>query len=209
MPFIIFLGGALFISLSGVMAPGPLTAVTLGKGSESPHAGVMIAIGHGIVEFPLMLFLFFGLGDIITLPYIKGIIGLAGGIFIIFMGTNMIREIKKVEAGSNSEPYRYSSLVSGIMLSLTNPYFLIWWATVGITLILGSMKFGILGFVIFAIAHWLCDLFWYYLLSSLSFKGSQFFGNRLQKTIFAVCGIALLFFGAKFILDAQKIFTGL
>lgn len=61
-----FLLEASLISLSGVMAPGPLTTVTVGKGSRSPHAGGLVAIGHGIVEFPLMIFIFYGLGVLLT-----------------------------------------------------------------------------------------------------------------------------------------------
>jgi hypothetical protein len=50
-----FLAGAMVISLTGVMAPGPLAAVTVGKGSKAPHAGALVAVGHAVVEFPLMI----------------------------------------------------------------------------------------------------------------------------------------------------------
>jgi threonine/homoserine/homoserine lactone efflux protein len=97
-------------------------------------------------------------------------------------------------------------VVAGILLSLGNPYFLIWWATVGAALILRSVRFGILGFVTFALAHWLCDFLWSYFLSALSFKGGRFFGQKFQKIVFATSGIFLLFFSGKFILGAVKAF---
>lgn len=55
MALLTFLFTAVIISLSGVMAPGPMTTVTISKGSKSPYAGALIAVGHGIVEFPLCL----------------------------------------------------------------------------------------------------------------------------------------------------------
>jgi len=195
-----FLFTAVVISLSGVMAPGPITAVTIGKGNKSPHAGALIAIGHGIVEFPLMVAIFYGLGYLLNSVYAKTAIGLVGGLFLLVMAVNMFRSIKRVEVNPNK--YSRSPLVDGILLSLGNPYFLIWWATIGSVLILRAVNFGRLGFIIFALVHWLCDFFWYYFLSVLSFKGGQFFGKTFQKIVFAVCGIALLFFGGKFILGS-------
>jgi threonine/homoserine/homoserine lactone efflux protein len=194
------------------MAPGPVTAVTVSKGTKSPHAGAIIALGHGIVEIPLMILILYGFGEILKILYIKAIIGLLGGLFLLKMGLGLLQGIKQAKVDSSNDPR--SPLMVGIILSLANPYFLIWWATIGsilifrsITfLIFRSITFGLLGFVIFMILHWSCDFFWCYFLSALSFKGGQFFGKRLQQVLFAICGVFLLFFSAKFIFDAVKIF---
>jgi len=198
-----FLIEAVLISLSGVMAPGPITAVTVSKGTKSPHAGAIIALGHGIVEIPLMILILYGFGEILKIAYIKAIIGLLGGLFLLKMGLGLLQGIKPAKIESSNNPH--SPLMAGIILSLANPYFLIWWATIGSILIFRSITFGLLGFVIFMILHWFCDFFWCYFLSALSFKGGQFFGKRLQQVLFAICGVFLLFFSAKFIFDAVKI----
>ncbi|MHC2994890.1 MAG: LysE family transporter [Candidatus Atribacteria bacterium] len=198
-----FLIEAVLISLSGVMAPGPITAVTLSKGTKSPHAGAIIALGHGIVEIPLMILILYGFGEILKIPYIKAVIGLLGGLFLLKMGLDLLQGIKQAKINSSNDPH--SPLIAGIILSLANPYFLIWWATIGSILIFRSITFGLLGFVIFMILHWFCDFFWCYFLSALSFKGGQFFGKRLQQVLFTICGVFLLFFSAKFIFDAVKI----
>jgi len=204
MAFLIFLFEAVLISLSGVMAPGPITAVAVGRGTESPHAGAVVAIGHGIIELPLMISIFYGLGYLLNLPYVRGVIAFVGGLFLLIMGANMFRSIKQVEVGSSR--YTRSPMMAGILLSLGNPYFLIWWATVGASLILRAAGFGILGFLIFALLHWLCDFLWCYFLSALSFKGGRFFGKRFQKIVFAMCGVFLLFFSGKFMVDAVRVF---
>ena len=198
-----FLLEAVLISLSGVMAPGPITAVTVSKGTKSPHAGAIIALGHGIVEIPLMILILYGFGEILKILYIKAIIGLLGGLFLLKIGLDLLQGIKQAKIDSSNNPH--SPLMAGIILSLANPYFLIWWATIGSILIFRSITFGLLGFVIFMILHWFCDFFWCYFLSALSFKGGQFFGKRLQQVLFLICGIFLLFFSSKFIYDAAKI----
>lgn len=203
MSILTFLFEAVLISLSGVMAPGPITAVTIGKGNESPHAGAMVALGHGIIEFPLMISIFYGFGYLLNLVYVKALIGFIGGLFLLFMGINMFHSTKQAKVGSIN--YAYTPMISGIVLSLGNPYFLVWWATVGAALILKSIDFGIFGFLIFALCHWLCDFFWYYFLSIISFKGGKFFGRKFQKIIFTICGVFLLFFSVKFIIDTIRL----
>ena len=198
-----FLLEAVLISLSGVMAPGPITAVTVSKGTKSPHAGAIIALGHGIVEIPLMILILYGFGEILKILYIKAVIGLLGGLFLLKMGIGLLKGIKQTKIDSSKNPH--SPLMAGIILSLANPYFLIWWATIGSILIFRSIAFGLLGFAIFMVLHWSCDFFWCYFLSALSFKGGQFFGNRLQQVLFLICGVFLLFFSSKFIYDAAKI----
>ena len=89
----------------------------------------------------------------------------------------------------------------GIVLSGANPYFLLWWATVGLTLTSQAMEFGILALVLFAMLHWMCDLGWLEVLSLAGFKGSAF-GNRSQKLISVACAVMLLGFGVKFVFDA-------
>ncbi len=204
MSLLAFLVEAVLISLSGVMGPGPMTAVTVGKGSESPYAGALVAVGHGIVEFPLMVFIFYGFGYFLSQSYVKAAIALVGGLFLLVMAVGMFRDIRRAEI--NSTRYSGSAIAAGVLLSLGNPYFLVWWATVGATLILRSVSFGLLGFLLFAVLHWSCDLLWCSLLSAISFKGGQFLGRGFQKVVFAICGVLLLVFGAKFILDAIQVF---
>lgn len=202
MPFLLFLSEAVFISLSGVLAPGPITAVIVGKGNQSPNAGALVAIGHGIVEIPLMVAVFFGVGSLLDSAITRMVIGVAGGFFIIWMGVGMLRNIRQ-EAIEKREDTR-SPIMAGVLFSIGNPYFLIWWVTVGAALIFRSLEFGILGFVALAVGHWLCDLLWDWFLSIISFKGGQFFGNKFQQAIFLISGVMLLFFGARLMVDAIR-----
>ncbi|MCK5095187.1 MAG: LysE family transporter [Spirochaetes bacterium] len=108
MPLPAFLLEAVLISLSGVMSHGPITAVTIGKGSDSPHAGAIVAAGHGIVEFPLMIAIYYGFGQLLNLSYVKSAIGLVGGLFLLYMGISMFLSIKEtveriIECGDYSK----------------------------------------------------------------------------------------------------------
>ena len=93
-----------------------------------------------------------------------------------------------------------SSSPSSVVLTAANPYFLIWWATVGLALATDAVSFGVLAFVLFGILHWLCDLIWLEILSLASYTGTEVLGGRLQQGVLVVCGIMLLGFGAMFLM---------
>jgi threonine/homoserine/homoserine lactone efflux protein len=201
MSVLLFLLNVLGISLSGVLAPGPVTAAAIGMGSRHRLAGVLLALGHGIVEFPLMVLLIFGVGTFLQAPTVGRAIGLIGGGFLIFMAIQMFRGLAKMQA-QDAATARGGPLAAGIVLSAGNPYFLVWWATVGLALITTARDFGAWAFVLFALAHWSCDLVWLTILSWASFKGSTFFGPKAQRTVLAVCAAAMLGFGLYFIAKA-------
>ncbi len=192
----------MLISVSGVMSPGPVTAVAVGRGSESPHAGALVALGHGVVEFPLIAAVAWGFGQLLQAAPAKLGIALVGGVVLVIMGIGMLRS-QHGEQRQESAPHRFP-LVAGILLSAGNPFFLIWWVTVGAALIGRSLEFGVWGVVALALAHWSIDLVWCYLLSALSYRGSRVFGRRVQQVISSLCGIFMLAFGGKYILDAVQ-----
>jgi len=199
MALLLFLLKVVGISLSGALAPGPVTAAAIGMGSSDRFAGVLMSLGHGIVEFPLMVLLLLGVGQLLKLPCVKIVIGLAGGSFLVFLAVQMLRGL----GGSGVEEVQAtgsSPLTAGILLSAGNPYFLIWWATVGLALITTARSsFGLWAFGLMAMAHWLCDLVWLTALSWASFEGSVLLGPTGQRIVLAICAAAMLGFGLYFI----------
>ena len=203
-----FLAKAVVISLSGVLAPGPMTAATLAAGTRHRHAGALLAVGHGLIELPLMLLIMLGMGRLFAVEGVKLGIGLAGGAVLLIMAVATLRELRRPQTAAGPPPRR-SPILTGVVLSGGNPYFLLWWATIGLALATQAAELGALAFGLFAVIHWLCDLAWLEALSLASFKGSRLMGPRSQKIVLAVCAAALLLFGLKFITDAaQKLLAG-
>jgi len=198
---IAFLLSAVAISLSGVMAPGPITAATLAAAGRHRHAGAMIALGHAVIEIPLILLLVVGVAGFLESASVRAAIGLTGGAVLVLMGLQLLLSLRK-HTNEPEAPAQRNPLVTGIVLTAANPYFLVWWATVGLALATKAMAFGAFVLVLFAIVHWLCDLGWLEVLSMAGFKGSEIFGRRAQLAISAVCGVVLLGFGVKFLYDA-------
>ena len=203
----LFLFQAIIISLSGVMAPGAMTAATIAQGTRNRWAGVLISVGHGIVEIPLIFALMLGLHFFFEMDAVKIGIGIAGGLFLVWMGGGMLRQIRNTQTKQNGN-INSNATVTGIILSATNPYFLLWWATVGLNLALGAKELGVFALVVFAIVHWMCDFVWLSILSFAAFytnKGAGLFSRHFEKGVLIFCGIALLVFGFKFMIDALRL----
>ena len=194
--FGLFLLSAAGISLSGVMMPGPLTAATIAKGYREQNAGIFIALGHAVIELPLMALIYFGFARFFASPEVKIIIGLAGGLMLIFMGLMVLRSFRKDVGEAADLPY--NSLVTGIVLTGANPYFFLWWATIGIALIVTAAQFGIWGLIIFAVVHWSCDLVWEQCVSVSVFRTKHLWTQKVQRIVFGICATVLVGFGVWF-----------
>lgn len=211
MPLIGFLGQVVLISLSGVVSPGPLTALTMDKGTRSPAAGVLVATGHALVELPLMVALSIGLGQALAIPWVQPAIGLVGGLVLIWMAQGLIRGALR-GVGQDAAPAashdRRSPLVGGMLLTVGNPYVLLWWATVGVALLGRSAALGTAGVVAMGVTHWACDLAWCSALSAGAFHGGRYLGRRFQWIVSLLSGSVLALFGVRFAIEGARALWG-
>jgi len=198
MEFLPFMASVFFISLSGVMAPGPLLAVTMAEGKTNRFAGFFITLGHASVEIPIILALFM-FGNVVITNDIKAAIGLVGGMVLLYFAYS--------EYSSDEESTRPTKgVISGILMSSLNPYFIIWWLTIGFHLILESITFGIIGLLIFILVHELCDLSWLEFVSEMSHRSSLTLGKRAERTLTLISVAILVIFGAYFAYDGLNYF---
>lgn len=200
--FPFFLFSVVLISLSGVMSPGPLFAVTVAKASKEKSAGILISIGHGIVEFPLMFIVYLGFDWLLKSAFVQKIIGFVGGALMVYMGFKMLRTLRENESEKKSLYFRHGSIVSGVLATAGNPYFLLWWATIGLSLVINAAFFGFVGFLVFTIVHWVCDLIWNIFVSLIVFKSKRFWTKTVHNIVFGFCFSILAGFGVWFILSS-------
>jgi threonine/homoserine/homoserine lactone efflux protein len=195
-----FLLSVVGISLSGVMLPGPLTAATIAKGYNDKNAGALIGLGHGIIELPIIALIYFGFAAYLTIPLVKQITGLAGGLLLIAMGMMIFLTFRRRVAASAVFPY--NPLLTGIVMTGGNPYFFLWWATIGVALVTSAVAFGILGVLLLTVVHWACDIVWDQVVSMTVFRTRHLWTPRVQQSIFAICALVLVGFGCWFGLSA-------
>jgi len=196
----LFLGSVIVLSASGVMMPGPVTAVTVTKGAQRKWAGALVAIGHGIIEIPLIVLVYYGLATYLKMPEVKIGVGLAGGLVLLWMAWGAFRTRPTALEVKKDSPH--SSIVAGLATTAASPYFFVWWATVGATLLAGAITFGKTGIIAFGAVHWSFDLVWLLLLSWVVFKSKRLWTPMVTSAVFGVCAAVLGGFGIYFIYRA-------
>jgi len=177
--------------------PGPTFAVTVAKSYRSQFAGALVALGHALVEVPLILLIYFGLAPFFQHDLVRLVLSLLGGGMLVWLGIGMFRTRAEVIEKGRDLPY--NSVIAGVVTSALNPYFLIWWATIGSMLIMSSFTFGITGLVLFMLVHLLCDLLWLSFVSFLVWRTHSFWGRRFQSGLFIACSLLLVGFGGWFL----------
>jgi len=191
------------ISLSGVMMPGPMFAMTLAKSYRSPWAGAQVSLGHAVIEVPLILLIYFGFARFFESNLVQFALSLAGGAMIIWLGIAMFRARAEVVKGGKDLPY--NAFAAGIITSALNPFFLLWWATIGSMLIMKFVGFGASGLALFTIVHWLCDLVWLSLVSVLVYRTHALWGLRFQEWLFIACSLLLVGFGSWYLISGVRL----
>jgi threonine/homoserine/homoserine lactone efflux protein len=203
---LLVLSGVVVISLSGVMMPGPMFAVTLTKSFRSPWAGAWISLGHAVIEVPLILLIYFGFAHFFDNNIVQLVLSILGGGMVIWLGIGMFRT--RTEVVTRGKDLPYSAFTAGIITSGLNPFFLLWWATVGSMLVMKFLEFGAGGLTLFIIVHWLCDLFWLSLVSVVVYKTHSLWGRKVQEWVFIASSLLLVGFGIWFVVSGAQTWFG-
>lgn len=200
--------GSFILGFSGAAMPGPMLTVVIRESARrGVVAGPLVVLGHAILEVATLAAIFAGLGAVLVRPLFFGLIGVVGGGVLIWMGIGMLRSLSKLnldlnvdeEAGTGMHP-----ILGGIVTSFSNPYFLLWWATAGLTFLTRASEFGPAGQATFYAGHILSDLTWYTAVSLMMHFGRSFLTDTRYRWMIGVLAVMLVFFGGWFGFEGAK-----
>lgn len=195
---------ALGVGFSGAIMPGSLLTYTIRKSlSSGPIAGFIITAGHAVLELFLIILIFLGFDTVLQSAAAQLLISILGGALLLYMGMDMLlgamKNSVKVRIDGN-DPKSGGMFLSGIIISASNPYFLLWWAVIGLGFLLQSYSsFGLMGVVIYYIGHICADFIWYGFVSGVVGTTRKFMKEKLYRIIIGILGCLLIYFGGRFI----------
>ncbi|MBI4789539.1 MAG: LysE family transporter [Chloroflexi bacterium] len=181
------------------MMPGPVTTLIVTETARRGFiAGPLITIGHVLLELVMVIALFFGLGDLLKQNLVAGVIGLLGGLVLLWMGFGIVKSAwlgqvslnltqSAGQSGKTSSP-----IAAGILTSVANPYWLLWWATVGTASLLTFQAYGFAGIVAFYFGHTLADWVWNNVVAFVVATGRRLMSEQIYRSILIVCGAFLI-----------------
>lgn len=190
------------ISASGVMAPGPLFAANVSYGlRDGTRSGIKMAVGHTIVEFPLVILLGVGVLSFEIFPEFRTWISIFGAITLFVFAILQIKSVLQKKEDITTKR-KQGPLITGIALSALNPFFIIWWLTIGFKLISDAMIiWAFSGILIVFFLHIWMDFVWLGGISFLASKSSRILSNRNYKVLMIGLSLMLVYFGITFLTD--------
>ncbi len=199
---------AFVTALSGALMPGPVLFVTVRHSAASGRrAGPLVVLGHAVVEVPLMAAVILGLRPLLESDAFVGAVGLAGGLLLGLMSVSMLRSLpelelpKKEDSGDSNGTGALGVIGAGAATSLANPYFTIWWATIGMRFLAGAARFALAGYVVFYTGHVLADLAWYAGIAEAVHRGRRVLSDTHYRWLVGVCAVLLIVFALLFLHD--------
>ena len=201
-------------ALSGALMPGPVLAITITSVVQVGFiAAVLIILGHSILELLMVAALALGLKNFLKNRFVTGAIGIVGGSILLWFAYGMITSaysgISAPETAAMAEEANITSLGlvgKGVITSLSNPYWLIWWATIGVTYMLVSLEKSIVGISAFYIGHISADFAWYCAVGGALVLGKQVLSDRFYMRLIIVCGLFLVYLGIYFFYSGVRKF---
>ena len=205
-------GGSFTLALSGALMPGPLLTVTIAESARRGFwAGPLLMTGHALLELLLVLAIMKGLGSYLKSPPVMGIIALLGGAVLVWLGVDMVRTAGNLSLeGERSETHSRRTphpIFMGLLASISNPYWTLWWATIGLGYLMAAVKFGFTGVVVFFLGHISADFAWYSAVSFGISRGKTLLTDRSYQMMIRFCGFFLLCFGGWFLISAKGYLT--
>lgn len=187
---------SMIVALSGAMMPGPLLTINVSESvRRGAIAGPLLMVGHGLLELVLVVALMLGLSPLFKNDLFFVGVALAGGAVMFWMAFGMFRSLPALTVDPKAAVGRQQNLVAaGALMSLANPYWLIWWATIGIGYITRCQEKGSAGVGVFYSGHIVGDVLWYVAISMAIARGRKLFTDRTYKVIIGCCGAFLVAF---------------
>lgn len=198
-------GSAFVVGFSGAMMPGPVLTATISEVLKRGWiAGPLIVLGHGLLELLILAAVVAGLGAWIQQEAVLAVLGVAGGIALLTIGIHMAataeRAAKQV-ANTEEDPRTAirGPVVTGMLTSISTPYFPLWWATIGLGYAALALKSGIPGLISFYSGHILSDLTWYTFVALAVASGRRFCSPSVHRRLIVICGLILMGLGFYFL----------
>jgi len=196
------------VALTGALSPGPVLTFTIYRSLKSERgylAGLFITLGHATLEFALIIALLLGASFFLQNFIVYTTIGIVGGILLVIFGIMVIKDIydKPIDINlaeikeKDIKGFTGNSFLGGIIVSLSNPFWILWWAGIGLGLMI-SLNISFqdpLGLLMFYLGHEMGDLIWFWPISIIVYLGGKSLNPKIYRWVLIICGAFMIFFG--------------
>jgi threonine/homoserine/homoserine lactone efflux protein len=197
----------LVVSPSGALSPGPLTIATITLGARGGwKSGALVAFGHMMFELPYVVMLTVAFNTMkIFLESLKALILCTGVAIILYFAYMIFRDVFKgfrIENAKSGGKVSRSPIAVGFTFTAFNVFFLMWWISIGLSLITRIFEMGIASVIIMYPVHVWIDFAWLSLVAEASRRGTRLLSEKGYRVLMTLLGALMVLFAINILLKS-------
>ncbi|HBY96911.1 MAG: LysE family translocator [Ardenticatenaceae bacterium] len=210
------IGMGFVMGIAFAAPPGALTveAIRRGLAGSGFRPALIVGLGSLIGDGLYALLALAGLAALVDRPLPRLAVGAAGTVVLLWLAWATLRQGRDGPPDLDRGAARGGSeFLSGMAISLTNPFALVFWVS------LGGTVAAMVGpdattdtLVLFFTSFLLGSLLWVFILAGLVHWGQRFLGHLLGRRLTFACGLALgafgLSLGSQILREALRLWAG-
>lgn len=198
----------LLLGLSLSAPIGPINAAQLDKGIKKGFLhSWSVGIGAVMADILYMVLVYLGVVHFINTPFIQTFLWLFGAFVLIYTGIESIMMINKATiSGGKSDDTLAASMLSGFLLSLSNPLSILFWLGIyGSVIVKTAADYSTGSLLLNSFAVIVGVLLWDLTMAGMASGFRRFLSNQVLNAISIISGLSLVGFGLYFFFRAVEV----
>ena len=191
------------VAMSGIVVPGPILILVLHQATTGGFgSGFLVTLAHALVAGAVLLLLIAGLSYLFQLEAFQFYAGTLGGFSLMVLGLMLLKGFKAgpLKLSFRAEASSLNPFLGGLIASLSNPQFFLWWAVIGLPMLSYATELGgATGMLSWAMGSLAAVFTWYGSISYLLARSRRKIEDFLPYLTFT-CGLFLIGMGVFFLL---------
>jgi threonine/homoserine/homoserine lactone efflux protein len=191
------------VAVSGIVVPGPVLILVFHQAATRGFkGGFLVVLAHALVAGVIIILLVTGLSFLFQWKSFQFYIGTIGGFSLTLLGLILLKGFKDHASKLNFQVKASSvnPFFGGLIVSVSNPQFFLWWAVIGLPMLNYAMELGkTVGILAWAMGGLTALFAWYGSLSYLLARSKRKI-KRFLPYLTLVCGFFLIAMGILFLL---------
>jgi L-lysine exporter family protein LysE/ArgO len=205
---LLFISGFL-LSLSLCLDLGMVNVSLLRTGVQRGFMpALLIGLGSGLGDMIYACLSMAGISLLLEYIVVKWVLWLGGSAILLWMSWQMLREIRKPKEIDLQHSIAVRSPLKdfswGIGLALASPSAILWFATIGGSVIASSQDGSQLSLILFLSGFFFASVVWSVAMAILAAQGGKLMGPRIIRGFSAASALLFLFFACKVFVNGYQ-----
>jgi L-lysine exporter family protein LysE/ArgO len=170
-----------------------------------------VGLGSTFGDMIYAILSLFGITLILKVLFVRWILWIFGTMVLLYLCFKMISQLFNPLDKFNGEndclvekDNKSNYFWNGFGLALSSPSVILWYATIGGSVIASQKISGHYDMILFLVGFFTASLIWSFFLSYVSYKGGQLMKNQIKKIFSVISAIIFLFLAVYVFIDGYK-----